>query len=207
MGLFWIICGFIGSVVAMLAVGTVSNLTSWMQGIGSIAAVIVSIIAVYLVAETLRETRDMASDQKAIGDAQTRAWVFADGHELEFDQGELEYIYIKIKNFGNTPAKNVKAYIQATFTVPDGIVGLYQKIGAPMAPEIATDLQTRAALAAMQEMKIDIRNPMAIDHPFQCEIDINVSYGTVMEINRTKLPIRLRLTNYADGRPLDVKQL
>ncbi|MEO1909582.1 MAG: hypothetical protein ABGX10_03995 [Paracoccus sp. (in: a-proteobacteria)] len=106
---FW--CGFI---MAMF-LGAVSKIShDWVSVIISASAAIISAYAVYLVNGTLQATRDMAINQKYIGDLQTRAWVSYDVSKINFYHNCLYLEVIPaIRNFGPTPARDIRFRCQA----------------------------------------------------------------------------------------------
>lgn len=106
---FW--CGFI---IAMF-LGAVSEIShDWVSVIISGIAAAISGYAVYLVNCTLKATRDMVISQRYIGDLQTRAWVSYDTSKVKFHNGFVSLEVIPaIRNFGPTPARDVKLRCQA----------------------------------------------------------------------------------------------
>lgn len=124
------LAGIAGAVAVLGAVGIIrinewKEVPEWMQGVSSVVATAVSILAVWLVARTLKETQHalavtqrMADDQAKIGDAQTRAWVYVDRWEFLKHKSGLR-LYVYFKNYGNTPARNleIEAYYQNTILI------------------------------------------------------------------------------------------
>ena len=200
-----------GFVLSMLLgsfnVSSVSQVPAWLQGVSGMLAVGVSVYAVHLVAKTLQATQDtlavtrqMADDHRSLGDAQTRAWVFADGHELIYVDDELDYININIRNFGNTPAKDIRAYISQQYISHWQLFATHDPDLQPEIDNLENKVEHRTALASMQAMTLTIENPYGLLKAFHCNIDINISYETVLSPSRIKVPLRFGLTNYADGR-------
>ncbi|AZB70172.1 phage holin family protein [Cereibacter sphaeroides] len=116
----------VGFLIAMalgaFSVGQGDDVTEWISAVTSIAAVLVSLIAVVLVSQTLKATQDalketramsesqdrMAADQRYIGISQTRPWICISSASLYYDEIEEEYtVSITVENFGPTPARAI----------------------------------------------------------------------------------------------------
>lgn len=123
------LAGFIAAMMlGTFRVGEGDDLTEWISAVAALIAVIISALAVVLVGETLKATRDtlnetrkmsesqvqMAQDQKYIGITQTRPWVCISDYRIRCDE-HLEdntYVFITVKNFGPSPARAVSMGIE-----------------------------------------------------------------------------------------------
>ncbi|MFQ6777634.1 hypothetical protein V6Z69_20785 [Cereibacter sphaeroides] len=108
-------------------VGQGDDVTEWITAITSIAAVLVSSVAVVLVSQTLKATQDtlnetrtmsesqsrMAADQNYIGITQTRPWVCISDYSIYFSEADCEYtVAITVENFGPSPARMISMSIE-----------------------------------------------------------------------------------------------
>lgn len=120
-----------GFILSMLLgafnVGKMGNVPGWLQGVFSGMSTLVSVYAVYLVSQTLKATRDaldatieMAADQKRFGDSETRAWLFAEQGDVRYKSHQQGFMQIPIKNFGRTPAMNIKFKIILRSSIENG---------------------------------------------------------------------------------------
>ena len=80
----------------------------WIMALLSVVATGISIWAVKLVRDTLVVTRDAVADTRQIGEAQVRAYLTVSGGRYSVGMGSTRYD-IKIKNVGQSPARNVKS--------------------------------------------------------------------------------------------------
>lgn len=93
-----------------------TEIPKWLSALASVLATAISALAVYLVAktletaqETLETTREMALQQERVGNAQTRPYCLISAKQVNDlrEQDDVYHVYVKLKNFGNTPATNV----------------------------------------------------------------------------------------------------
>ena len=107
-----------GFLVALLLnvfqLGKSSEAADWLQAVSSVTAALISAYAVYLVAQTLKATRDtliatqwMAEQQTRIGNAQTRPYFLLERARSE-DRGEKVEVFLLFKNHGSTPATSIQ---------------------------------------------------------------------------------------------------
>ncbi|MBC9245805.1 hypothetical protein H4P12_03545 [Paracoccus sp. 11-3] len=111
------VAGVLGGFILSMAVGAfqigeIKEVPAWLQGISGMVATLISVYAVYLVAQTLKATREtldatrkMAEDQNIIGNAQTRPWVIIDRFTEEITRDEFIAVHLKFTCYGPTPAK------------------------------------------------------------------------------------------------------
>lgn len=138
--------GLLGSAAVLIAVWVAHFGPEWIQAYGSVAAVIVSMVAVWLVKGTLDATRDAVVATKTIGDAQIdaanatleetkrygdaqmRPWIAVTKFEVErrphlFKDIDGLRLYHKgslyLKNYGNTPARNITIKSEFKFFVAE----------------------------------------------------------------------------------------
>lgn len=105
---------FWGGFILALFLGAVTDVShEWISVLVSATAAAISGYAVYLVNRTLQATQDMANSQKHIGNLQTRAWLSYDSSEVITHPGGLLEFVTCIRNYGVTPARDIKLSCQA----------------------------------------------------------------------------------------------
>ena len=108
------------------------GLAQWLMTIFAFLGLLLSALAIYWIKRTLEVTRDMALDQRRIGEAQVRAYLTpalvqvscnADSHCLTFR--------CNITNNGQSPAIDAYALVKVSLFIDDGIVEhkLFHEIG------------------------------------------------------------------------------
>lgn len=109
--------GFIIAIVlGAIAFTPKEGVTNWLSGIGSVGAALVSSFAVLLVSKTLKATQDtmhatvrMAEEQERHNEAQLRPWLYLVSIEFKERRAQGALLCIAhIKNFGASPARNIK---------------------------------------------------------------------------------------------------
>lgn len=187
LGVFVGICaGFVISILlGMTEIHRSPGAPEWIQAISSVAAVLISGLAVFLVSQTLAATRDMLIEtrravehEERIGEAQTRPYLLYSHQEISHDElFESANFAISIKNFGSTPASSVK--ISAMLTALELVDIDGQNKNWCTVDE--TQLHNRFYLAfpPNNEERIDIFiSNGIIDFEFNTYVEIDVSYYT-----------------------------
>ena len=106
-------------VILLLTITTVpvggSNSTSdWLSSISSILSVLISVIAVFLVAATLRATEETLHETKQLGLNQTRAWLLVKSVEpLQNQEGDKFDFRVTFHNYGSSPARNILSEVHS----------------------------------------------------------------------------------------------
>ncbi len=111
-------CAALLVTVSAMPISESNSTTDWLVSISSILSVLISSIAVFLVAGTLKVTEETLSETKKIGVAQTRAWLLVKSVLVEKNQnnGSVDF-EVTFHNFGVSPASDVKTEIHA-YTEP-----------------------------------------------------------------------------------------
>ncbi|WP_122077007.1 hypothetical protein [Pseudophaeobacter sp. EL27] len=146
--LFTFVAFFLGFITALYlgAAGQtdLQKIPAWLTAIASTGATAISLVAVYLVyqtleatRETLVSTREMSKDQRRIGEAQIRPFLLFEGQFFHSVDGCVEG-YIKLVNYGTAPATKVRIGV-------DVFIAIYPKEdeeqGAPPASGVLDSAQ------------------------------------------------------------------
>lgn len=131
------VTAFLVGLLAALHLGAVAradfkDVPGWLTAIASVLATGTSVIAVYLVFQTLRATREtlditqeMTRDQRRTGEAQIRPFILFKRERYQVNDGKI-HGFIVLRNYGNTPAIRVRvdADVYLTFyKTPNGEPG------------------------------------------------------------------------------------
>lgn len=110
--LAFLVGGFLLGFVVALYLGAFSG--NQYEKLSNWVSVLIAAVAVVLVAQTLKATRDtltatqqMAKDQSRIGNAQIRPWLVVDNADIRGPRHECEP-YITLKNYGYEPAVRIR---------------------------------------------------------------------------------------------------
>lgn len=99
-------------------VSSEDTLAQWLMAVFSILAVLVSGLAVYWVKKTYDATVEMAADNRAIGQAQSRAYLTVEGVVVMLAPGDqFPFIKVVIRNSGQSPARRVRVVIKFDMTM------------------------------------------------------------------------------------------
>lgn len=189
-----VLAGFILCLLAgFFNVGQISAVPGWLQGVSGMVAVLVSVYAVYLVSQTLKATRDtleatkaMANDQRMIGIAQTRAWLLVESYdsnfELDYDfRGDANFaVNVRIKNYGNTPAINVrilpKAVTRDYVQISDDPEQQHEYIRYSWPhPSILRSVLPPNEVIELRGIKFNSQEALVYD----CSVDLEINYKTI----------------------------
>lgn len=199
--------GFSGGVIAgfilSLALGAfnvdeMADVPDWLQGVASITATLVSVYAVYLVAQTLHATREALNEtreMRKIADEQVRAWVLIHKHEI-FPGPQAGRIEFVLKNYGKSPALSISI---------SGAIINYDHIRvqggakALLPCSRAADTKQMSVMASESEtvmnLSFDIKS--AAEAPLT-EVEFNIGYILVPsgKIEKMKITFLLRHIKY-----------
>ena len=182
---FTAIAGMSGFIFAMY-LGAFSKsaflqIPPWLSAMASILATAISAIAVFLVAKTLRATREtleasreMANDQRRIGDAQTRPYLLIKSNSTSTDSTEdLVKVLIEFNNFGNTPATAMTVSIFLEGVTYEEFVG---------EPEPVAIKCLREQLATGYEAVVPQNSTFVLTRVFpRSDLDPNVYYSLSLD--------------------------
>lgn len=106
----FVVAAYLGA----FAKSELNEIPAWVSALTTVVATLISAYAVYLVGQTLKATREtleatrqMAYDQKNLGDNQIRPWVLLNSFP-GIVAGNNFGVKLTFKNFGSTPAKDLK---------------------------------------------------------------------------------------------------
>lgn len=100
--------------ISTLPVGGSNSTSDWLSSISSIFSVLISVIAVFLVAATLKTTEETLRETKQIGLNQTRAWLLVKSVEAsQSQQGDKIDLRVTLHNYGASPAMNILSEVYA----------------------------------------------------------------------------------------------
>ncbi|TNH40941.1 hypothetical protein [Paracoccus haeundaensis] len=183
------IVGFIVALFSgVLGLSQIEKAPDWLQGWSGTLGVLVSVYAVYLVGQTLTATQDalkvtrkMADDQTKIGHEQTQALVLYEDHSVTGTFG-TNRVVIKLKNYGITPAINVKVF---PYLVTHEWVEVDRETGAGFVKETRKE-----PLGAIMNSTLPPGGIIVLDNNLKCAkstiyssrtLEIEVQYNTIYD--------------------------
>lgn len=144
---------------------------SWMQGVSGALGTLVSMYAVYLVNQTLKETRNTLETTKRIGEAQTRPWLLIASGEVTRQTFLFEFKF-SVVNYSEFPASNIT--VEQTQIITDTVEDDDQ--GNPIYHEIPKSVGVRTTNYLIPAGKIEcVTSPMERGDVEVRQVDLKIT--------------------------------